>query len=120
MATDGRKTRYCRACLRPWRKQALSLRRLVLGESPLQRKPEMGAWTFRQKLERRTVRVRQLARDIKPEAGATGTSREKRLEEIRSRVGRYARPVVVQFADDSVAHVAGPCGDHNAALLFLA
>src|SRR5437870_11692405 len=106
MGTGGRKTRYSK----------LSLRRPVLREGALQREPEMGARTFRQKLERGTVRVGQLARDIEAEAGSAGSGGEKRLEQTCSRVGRYARPVVVQFADDGVAHVAGTCGDRDAAL----
>ena len=42
----------------------------------------------RQELERRAVRVGELARDVQPEPGAAGTRGEERLEDLR----RAARP----------------------------
>ena len=49
-----------------------------------------------------------------------GRVEEEGLENLAAQFGGNARPVVGQFADHGVAHVAGARGDADAAFLFLA
>src|SRR6185503_17291829 len=64
--------------------------------------------------------VRQLSRDIETESRAPGARGEERLEDLAAELRRDAGTVVVELADDGVAHVARARHDANAAFLLLA
>ena len=60
----------------------------------LERHAKIRARAFWQQLERRTVGIGQLSRNIQAEAGATRPRREERLENLCPKLRRYARSVV--------------------------
>src|SRR6478752_3284140 len=66
----------------------------------LEREPEHGAGRLRQQLERTTVGVGELPRDIQAEPRAAGTGGEERLENLRTVFHRHAGTVVGELADD--------------------
>src|SRR4029434_4269936 len=90
------------------------------GDRAFHRHPEMGARTFRKQLERSAVGVGELTGDVEPEAGSTGSGREKRLEDLSAQLGGDSGTVVGQLANHGVTHVARARGDADAGVLFFA
>src|SRR5437764_6937680 len=63
---------------------------------------EIGSRSFREKLERGGVGVRQFAGNVQAQAGAAGAGSEKWLEDLAAQFGGDAGAVIVQLADDGV------------------
>src|SRR4051812_8591541 len=89
------------------------------GGSP-HRDAKVRSGSFGQKIERTTVRIAELARNVKPQPGSTRTRREKRLEDLRAQIADDPRTIVVQFADHGIAHIPGTRDDAYAAVGFAA
>src|SRR5207253_6447709 len=85
-----------------------------------ERHAEMRARPLGQKLQRGSVGVGKLARDIESQPRAAGTGGEERLEDLRPQLGGDARPVVGKLAYYGIAHVSGPHDDANAGVFLLA